>query len=138
MELFNTSTPEKAFKTSVRPLGGLMIIQSILLLYVFTGWAADSLVRAPIPFVPDPYKKIFMISSAVLILVIGVGLFVRSKKLWYVFVAYLFVTPIYFCLGMAFDYFKNPGPKEIVIPIVGVVSILISTGLYSVTRPAFK
>jgi hypothetical protein len=68
LELFNASTPDKAFKTSVRPLGGLFILQSILLLYVFSSWPADQLTNAPIPFIPDPFKKYFMIASAILIL----------------------------------------------------------------------
>ena len=74
---FNTSTPEKAFKTSVRPLGGLFVLQSLCLLYVFSTWPADLLAKAPLPFVPDPGKKYFLIASAISILIIGIGLFTQ-------------------------------------------------------------
>ena len=138
MELFNTSTPDKAFKTSVRPLGGLLIFQSVFLLYIFSTWPAKQLAKTPIPFIPDPLKKGFLIASGVLILVMGIGLFIRSKKIWYVFITYLVASPTYLILGMALGYFKEPGPKIFVIPLMVLFSALISGGLYAVTKPAFK
>ena len=139
MELFNNSTPEKAFKTSVRPLGGLLILQSLGLLYVFSTWPADTLNRAPLPFIPDPFKKYFLITSAILILIVGIGLFMRSRPLWYLFLSYLFIGPCWLILGAAFDYFPESVPsKEILIPIMVLLSALVSGGLYIVTKPAFK
>ena len=138
VELFNTSTPEKAFKTSVRPLGGLFILQSLCLLFVFSTWPADSLAKAPLPFVPDPAKKYFLIASAILILIIGIGLFIRFRPLWYAFIAYLIIGPCWVILGIAFDYFPQARPKTIIIPTVTLFSALISGGLYLVTKPAFK
>ena len=139
MELFNTSTPEKAFKTSVRPLGVLLILQSLGLLYVTSTWPSDTFVRAPLPFIPDPIKQYFMIVTAILILVIGIGLFMRSRPLWYLFISYLFIGPCWLILGVAFDYFPKIGiSKEIIIPILVFVSALVSGGLFIVTKPAFK
>jgi hypothetical protein len=56
LELFNHSTPEKAFKTSVRPLGCLLIIQAISLFYVFSTWPSTDVVNFPIPFIPNVLK----------------------------------------------------------------------------------
>ena len=139
MELFNISTPEKAFKTSARPLGGLLILQSLCLLYIFSTWPVDTLVRAPIPFIPDPIKQYFLIGSAILILLMGIGLFLRSRPLWYLFISYLIIAPCWLILGVAFDYFPKNGPsKEILIPLLVLVSSLVSGGLYIVIKPAFK
>ena len=138
MELFNTSTPAKTYRTSVRPLGGLLIFQSIGLLYVFTTWPADSLQRAPVPFIPDPLKPYVLITAALLILIMGIGLWLRSRPLWYLFMAYLVLGPCWLILGVAFDYFPAIGiAKEILLPLLACVSALLAWGLYVVTKPAF-
>jgi len=138
MEFFNTSTPEKAYKTSVRPLAILTIFQGVGLLYVFSTWPIEFLIRAPLPFIPDPFKKIFLLSIAVLVLIIGIGLIFRSRPIWYIFIAYLVIGPIWLISGMIFGYFPNAEPKEIVIPFAILVSVVIAVGLYFVTKPAFK
>ena len=138
MELCNTSTPETAFKTSVCPIACLCILQSFGLFFVSTTWPVEELVKFPFPFMPDPMKKGFLIASAVFLFVIGVGLFLRSKPIWYVFLTYLVLAPIWLILGIAFDYFPGTEPKEITIPLALVFSALIGVGLFVVTRPAFK
>ncbi len=137
MELFNTSTPEKAFKTSVRPLAALFTLQAIGLLFIFLTWPAEHLAKAPVPFIPDPIKKYFLIATAILILIIGIGLFLRSRLIWYIFIAYLAISQIWIILGIAFDYFPGTEPKEIIIPVAAIFSALIFGGLYHVTKPAF-
>jgi hypothetical protein len=137
LELFNTSTPEKAFKTSVRPLGGLFILQGVFLLHTFLTWPVEQLSKAPIPFIPDPFKKYFLIATALLIFAIGIGLFFRSKSLWYVFIAYLVISPVWMILGLALDYFPVPGPKIIIVTAAIFFAAIISGGLYIVTKPAF-
>ena len=138
MELFNYSTPEKAFKTSVRPLSYLLIIQAISLFYLFITWPSTEFVNFPIPFIPDVFKYSFLIATAILILIIGIGLFIRSKIVWYIFLAYISLGPIWLIFGIAFDYFPESGPKLITIPLAIVFSGLIAIGLYIVTKPAFK
>lgn len=138
MELFNTSTPDKAFRTSVRPLSGLFILQSVGLLFIFTTWPAEQLTKMPAPFIPDMLKKYFFIASAILILVIGIGLFFRSRPIWLIFLAYIFLSPVWLILGIAFDYFPGTEPKSIIVPVVSIFAALISIGLYVVTKPAFK
>lgn len=138
MQLSDTSTSDKAFKASVRPLGGLLILQSVGLLYVFSTWPADTLNRVPLPFVPDYFKQYFLITCALLILIIGIGLFLRLRPLWYLFVSYLIVGPIWLILGVAFDFFPDIGAsKGILIPLMALVSVLVGGGLYIVTKPAF-
>ena len=139
MELFNTATPEKAFKTSVRPLAGLLVFQSLGLLYIFVTWPADRLYRAPLPFSPDQLKQYVLIAAAILILVTGLGLFFRSRLLWYLFMAYLVLGPCWLIFGVAFDYFPAIGiAKEILLPLLACVSALLAWGLYVVTKPAFQ
>lgn len=138
MELFNTSTPEKAFKTSVRPLAVLAIFQGVGLLYIFSSWPGELLMDVPLPFIPVPFKKIFLISMAVLILIIGIGLLFRSRPIWYIFIAYIVIGPIWLISGMAFGYFPDAEPKVILIPIAILISALTAVGLYFVTKPAFK
>jgi hypothetical protein len=138
LELFNTSTPEKAFKTSVRPLAYLCIFQSLCLLFIFTTWPVEELIKFPAPFIPDPIKKIFLIATAILILIIGIGLFFRSKPIWYIFLAYLIIGPIWIILGLIFDYFPGNEPKIVIVPIAILFSALVAGGLYIVTKPAFK
>ena len=79
LELFNYSTPEKAFKTSVRPLSYLLIIQAISLFYLFITWPSTEFVNFPIPFIPDVFKYSFLIATAILILIIGIGLYIVTK-----------------------------------------------------------
>ncbi len=139
MELFNTSTPDKAFKTSVRPLGVLLILQSLILLYIISTWPAETLARFPLPFIPDSAKQYFLITFAILILVIGIGLYMRSRLLWYWFISYLIIGPCWPIAGVAFDYFPGIGlTKKILIPVLVLVAAIISGGLYIVTKPAFK
>lgn len=138
MELFNTSTPDKAFKSSVRPIGIIFVLQAAMLLNVFFSWPVEQLSKAPLPFIPDPIKKYFLIAIAVLILIIGIGLFFRSKVLWYVFLSYLVIGPAYLILGLALDYFPVSAPKIYIIPGAIFFSALISVGLYLATKPAFR
>lgn len=138
MELFNTSTPEKAFKTSVRPLAGLIVLQSIGLLLIFTTWPAEQLPKVPVPFIPDPIKVYFLIASAIFLLVVGIGLFLRSRIAWFLFLAYLVVGPIFLIMGMVFGYFPGAEPKTITIPIASIFSAVVAVGLYIVTKPAFR
>jgi hypothetical protein len=138
LELFNTSTPEKAFKTSVRPLAYLFIFQSLCLLFIFTTWPIEELVKFPVPFIPDPIKKIFLIATAILILIIGFGLLFRSKPIWYIFLAYLIIGPLWIISGLVFGYFPGNEPKVVIVPITIIFSALIAVGLYFVTKPAFK
>jgi hypothetical protein len=138
MELFNTSTTEQAFKTSVRPLAVLFILQSIGLLFIFTSWPAEQLSKAPTPFIPDPIKKYFLIANALLLLIIGIGLFLRSRPIWFVFLGYLVLSPIWLISGIVFGYFPGAEPKALIIPLAAVFAIVVSLGLYFVTKPAFK
>jgi len=138
MELFNTSTPEKAFKTSVRPLAFLFILQSLGLLSIFASWPSAQFANVPAPFIPDPIKKYFLIANAVLILIIGIGLILRSKPVWHLFLAYIILGPIWLILGIAFDYIPGVESKEVVIPVAAVFSSVIAVGLYWVTVPAFR
>jgi hypothetical protein len=138
LELFNTSTPEKAFKTSVRPIAYLCIFQSICLLFVFTTWSVGELVQFPLPFIPDPIKKSFLIATAILILIIGIGLFFRSKPIWYIFLAYITLGPLWIILGLIFNYFPGNEPKMVIVPLAIIFSAAIAVGLYIVTKPAFK
>jgi hypothetical protein len=138
LDLFNTSTPEKAFKTSVRPLAFLFVLQSIGLFAIFTSWPPEVLVKAPVPFIPDPIKPYFLIGCSVFIFAIGIGLLLRSKPIWLAFLAYITVGPLWIILGIAFNYFPGVGPKIVVIPIAAAVSALIAAGLFLVTKPAFK
>ena len=138
MELFNTSTAEKAFKTSVKPLAYLFILQSLGLLFIFTTWPTEQLAKFPAPFIPTPLKKYFLIANALLILIIGIGLLLRSRPIWFVFLAYLVFEPIWLISGIAFDYFPGAEPKILFIPLAAVFSIIIAFGLYFVTKPAFK
>jgi hypothetical protein len=138
LELFNTSTAEKAFKTSVQPLACLFILQSLGLLFIFTTWPSEQLAKAPTPFIPTPIKKYFLIANALLVLIIGIGLLLRSRPLWFVFLAYLVFGPIWLISGIVFDRFPGAEPKTIIIPLAAVFSIVIAFGLYFVTKPAFK
>lgn len=138
MEFFNISTPEKAFKTSVRPIACLCIFQSICLLFIFTSWPIEELVKAPLPFIPDSMKKTFLIASAVLILIIGVGLFLRSKIIWYVSLGYLVFGPLWIILGLVFGYFLGNEPKIIIVPLAILISALAAIVFYILTKPAFK
>ena len=138
MGLLSTSTPEKAYRTSIRPLGGLLVFQSLGLLYVFVTWPADSLQHAPLPFIPDPWKHYLLIAAAILILAMGLGLLFRSRTLWYLFMAYLVLGPSWFISGVAFDCFPANGiPKAVLIPLLAGMSALVAGGLYMVTKPAF-
>ena len=107
------------------------------MLHTFLTWPVEHLSKAPIPFVPDPFKNYFLIATALLILAIGIGLLFRSKGLWYVFIAYIVLSPIYMILGLAFDYFPVPGPKIFIVTAATIFSAIISGGLYIVTKPAF-
>ena len=138
MELFNTSTPEKAYKSSILPIGVIFVLQAVMLLKVSLSWPVEQLSKAPLPFIPDPIKKYVLIATAVLILIIGIGLFIRSKALWYVFLSYLVIGPAYVIIGLAFDYFPVSGPKIYIIPAATFFSALISIGLYFATKPAFQ
>lgn len=138
MELFNTSTPENAYKTGVRPLAGLFILQSLVLLFIFSTWPAEQLAKAPTPFIPDPIKKYFLIGSALLLLLMGIGLFMRSRAIWLVFLTYIVLGPVWLIMGIAFGYFPGAEPKTITIPLSGVFAVVIAYGLYYVTKPAFR
>ena len=132
------STSERAFKVSVCPLAALCLLYSLGVIFIVASWSGDEFAKLTVPFIPDALKVHFLLAVAVANVVIGVGLLLRFRPAWLLFLAFLVISPIYLIMGIAFDYFPGLPSKIVLIPVVAVLSVGLWVGLYSVTKPAFK
>ncbi len=128
-------TPERAYWTSVVPLGclfaigGPMMAAMVWLPMVHIGW---------LPFLSsDSAKRIAFVALGLFFAVIGVGLWRRSKIAWYAVFAYVGAGNAGIILGWLFDP-TAPGEQSDFFVSGIPFNLLIATGIYFATRPAFR
>lgn len=138
MGLYKLSKSDKTYQALIRPLAFITSIQALALLFIVTALTKEQLLKFPTPFVPNYIKEYFFIALSILLLVIGIGLFMRSKTVWYIFLAYIFVAPFWLISGIVFGYFPRVEPKIITILLSSIVALVSAFGLYYLTKPAFK
>ncbi len=133
------SKQERSYQYSVRPLAFLSFLNGVGILFAITSWPVEIFTNFPMPFVePATMKRNLFSAVGIFHIMLGIGLFFRSRLMWHVFLSYLILGPTYLILGVVFDYFPQPvAQKHIIIFLCLLVSVGLGIGLYLVTRNAF-
>ena len=132
------SKSEKAYRSSVRPLAFLLFLNGVGLIFAVSTWPAGRFATMPLPFIASSKLKMyFLLFLGFFNIVLGVGLYFRSRAIWQAFLGYLIIVPVWLILGIVFGYFSEIGPKNIIVPLATIFSFGLGIGLYFVTKPAF-
>ena len=128
-------TPERAYRVSVRPLAGFMILGGLV------GVAFAVLLPQP-PHVRLAMtaggKRILMAVTSVPSLLIGVGLWRRLKVAWYALFGYLIIGTILVGVSMWLDIRPERVSDWILLAVPMLLYLSVIVGLYFVTRPVFR
>jgi uncharacterized membrane protein HdeD (DUF308 family) len=123
-------TPERAYRSSVLPLGIFLIVGGIVLFSAAMLMPSDALFVPPFS---DPWVKRTVFGGLSLpLLPLGLGFCLRNKLAWWGFFAWLLIgTAWQVVTGMLDPQF---GPLVVISP---VFNAFVAVGIYFATRPVF-
>jgi len=127
-------TADRAYRVSVRPLAGFMVIAGLLFPVI------SILAPEPpyIPFTVTPIaKRIWMAVLSVPFLPIGVGLWRKLKLAWYGMFGYFLGGTILHLVALGFCTPAKEGGGALLALSLVLFDVLLIVGLYFVTRPVF-
>jgi hypothetical protein len=132
-------TPELAYKKSVRPLAIFFILFGVIILVM------SCVPRVHISGLPavqnELARRIISGSVGLLNVLIGVGLYWRSRFAWYSMFAYIIIGT---AVMLAAQFFGRPDSPEPPIDMTAMTALIlfalnggIAFGLYVATKPVF-
>ncbi|TFG46469.1 MAG: hypothetical protein E4H40_07340 [Candidatus Brocadiia bacterium] len=125
-------TPERAYRTSVRPLAVFFVAGGI---FLFFG-SLSLPITMPIPFIKtESINRIIMALTSLILILIGTGLFFKSKVAWYGLFLYIAGGTLFISAGFILFPSDQTDLLCSIMPIILDTSIGI--GIYFATKLVF-
>lgn len=126
-------TSDRAYRSSVLPLGVFMVFGGIVLPVSAVLMPAEQIFVPPLT---DPWlTRVVFGGMSLFLLPLGVGFCLRSKVAWYGFFAWALIGTIWWGV-----FFRGPPDRhfEIFVNVVcPLFNLLIAVGIYFATKPVF-